>query len=732
MYSNSFYFFLRLTKIEKVIWKSFKSFQITLLFYFMLEHVPIEGLWSDFSSLTPAEECVTNIEQIFRSWKQPPNNHQKSREILIKEKEKFQFLYILSDYDAAAQLSDTVDYETSQIQSVRHLFGLSSDFILVYLQSTATVDKSSLEQKMFSILATAGEQSGISIPIFLQIKSQLNGLTFHGIQFIDSHKIHYSSRMDFIFLENLKIQAICQDFSSQFSGKTKEMYISSRVVALLDECDYLNGLKYKKDFFYLTLNTDPIEWINIYLYFDKTPMNSMKMDIMNPDHIAVCPSPRGKPKRNSKLRQFVSLLSVIPQDSSGKTEYKLPDLKKIMDSIFQKQKLETKNYNTGLKGCTPNSSFAILCEKMVKKCTPESMIILWEAFLTKVRECMDRQTPIPGIETNGICTKYCLIYQKLQMINYCITHTDQYITPKNTNNSVNLLLNGQEMIIPELQLPPIRTLDQELARNEILNKIKVDKQHYTKLLNEHMISDMSAFKHANPSAVMADFVRWYFPSCYNQENGETNVGHTFISLWENAEPIRARDQEKIFDPISEMEFAMESLNVLDPIEIIKSIIPVLFDIAFYKISNRALENISHPKDSLEECRRSFASFGRSIEKDDKLSNQDFIYLCNKPLECIENAAFQIGILESLIYKFPVSIGTISLMLENNIATIPRNERHQLNLFFEKTEFERRLPKTLISKEYVLTGEDENGISRRLFVSHSIDKTVFAEVNSEPF
>ena len=717
----------------------------------MLEHVSIEGLWSDFSVLTPLEDCVMFIEQKLRDWKiNKPTTKQKIK-IQLDQKD-FRMIYIPKTYNLLGDVTEIFKYPSNNIQSIREIFGISSDFIIGYFKAQL---QDSFIKSAFSILVTALELSGIRIPIFFQhIKNQ--NLVYSGICFNQNNRMHFTSRTQLSFPDSFKsLSHIKHSISSHFTSKIKEMTISCRISSSLNEMDFINGLYYKNNSFYSTIDQDPIKKIHVFLFYDKAPIDSAKFDVLSPDHVALSPSFRKNIKRSNPLRSFIDIVHTAwtyqGNDGSDETQ-QITDIKTIMNRIFkQPQQLRT-DFKCRLCGCTPNSSFALLCEKIVEKGSIESMAILWNAYFKRVRQYIDKKEPIPGIETNGVNYNHCILYQKLQMINYCITHPDAGFVKEDNDNksnqaqnkenkndnhvkvsSVKYLLNGKDLIVPERQELSMQTLDQINEHKKLLEQNKSNHQQYIMLNHMQMKSDMASFKEANPTAVFADFIRWYNPINYDSENNKIrdSIEPDFQVLWDLTAPQKARDQARLFDPVDQIEKAYDSLSSAYPGEIIPSIITILFELSLFRIQLTALQKMKFVQKAFETCDRAFLSFVRRTKDDSFKSMEEFQRLCKEPLESIEDCAFQAGIVESLIIKLPGCINSISLMLQDGIATFTENEKPGLKEFFKKSEFKGRQAATLQAREYTVVAYGENNVSERLFISDRTEKTIIASVTTEP-
>jgi Rab3 GTPase-activating protein catalytic subunit len=95
-----------------------------------------------------------------------------------------------------------------------------------------------------------------------------------------------------------------------------------------------------------------------------------------------------------------------------------------------------------------------------------------------------------------------------------------------------------------------------------------------KIQSASLLSDMQSFKAANPGCVLEDFVRWYSPRDWveNEEKSiepETNEekitktyglsnrmkipGNVWIEAWTNSKPVPVRRQKRLFDDTKEAE-----------------------------------------------------------------------------------------------------------------------------------------------------------------------------------
>ena len=92
-----------------------------------------------------------------------------------------------------------------------------------------------------------------------------------------------------------------------------------------------------------------------------------------------------------------------------------------------------------------------------------------------------------------------------------------------------------------------------------------------------LMSDMSAFKAANPGSVLSDFVRWHSPRDWKEGKlsdrmaDGTNLWH---QVWKKAKPLAAEQQKRLYDPAEYAEAALDTLYNLTIGEVARHLLPV--------------------------------------------------------------------------------------------------------------------------------------------------------------
>ncbi|XP_030555052.1 rab3 GTPase-activating protein catalytic subunit isoform X2 [Drosophila novamexicana] len=255
----------------------------------------------------------------------------------------------------------------------------------------------------------------------------------------------------------------------------------------------------------------------------------------------------------------------------------------------------------------------------------EGMAQLWAAFTRQLRLLWDNSLSVPGVAPGFPDTRTCLLHQKLQMLNVCVERRlqrealgkrkqqqqkvveEQLLTDEDEEDDAEfydcdeptsasgsptkavlslkpegrLKRLGQERLldepeeflyIPETQEPVPKTEDQLQDDAEVMLKLGPGSGLSTQMMCTSLLSDMEAFKAANPRGKMEDFIRWYSPKDWEQvqnDSGETvhqlsvrmtTEGNTWQKVWQQAQPTPVARQRRLFDDTNE---ALKVLHYLE-------------------------------------------------------------------------------------------------------------------------------------------------------------------------
>uniref|UniRef100_A0AC35GML2 Rab3 GTPase-activating protein catalytic subunit n=1 Tax=Panagrolaimus sp. PS1159 TaxID=55785 RepID=A0AC35GML2_9BILA len=265
-----------------------------------------------------------------------------------------------------------------------------------------------------------------------------------------------------------------------------------------------------------------------------------------------------------------------------------------------------------------------------------SVCQIWEAFTEEIRKYWETNKDIPGLENTTVPDlSKCLLHQKLQMIQCCIdsrrkrhelydqtknfsTHEDEFFdapdefdeeTPLTATNTVNnepegrlqksetlKLLNRPEqpLYIPITQDRSPMTEDMLEEHAEYLASMPGDDRVKAQL--DTLLSDMQAFKAANPGCCIEDFVRWHSPRDYVEE--EDGTGHlsermdmednVWRTTWKEARPIAVAHQNRLFNESKEAEKILHSFMFFKISDIFKMLMPMSLICAIRRLIEEGL------------------------------------------------------------------------------------------------------------------------------------------------
>lgn len=256
---------------------------------------------------------------------------------------------------------------------------------------------------------------------------------------------------------------------------------------------------------------------------------------------------------------------------------------------------------------------------------------IWMKFLDVMRHHWDYNLDLPGFDENEKPDlSSCLLNQKLQMLQYCINvkrrnHTvfeyrnetksndfDDFIPvnedeffdavetfeqnyvdhsisskdkpdlPQGRNHRLDppefIKMNERdEIYVPITQELGPMTEDQ-LDMHESYLLSLADSNLRNEVQSELLLSDMQAFKAANPSCVLEDFLRWHSPRDLIDGTLSERMklpGNLWQTNWDMARPIPACKQNRLFNETKEVEKIFEFLTNISLKQLIDLIFPIV-------------------------------------------------------------------------------------------------------------------------------------------------------------
>ncbi|XP_071768528.1 rab3 GTPase-activating protein catalytic subunit [Centroberyx gerrardi] len=189
------------------------------------------------------------------------------------------------------------------------------------------------------------------------------------------------------------------------------------------------------------------------------------------------------------------------------------------------------------------------------------------------------------------------------------------------HGNMTLLNSTEPLYIPVTQEPAPMTEDLLEEQSEVLAKLGTSAEgaHLrARMQSACLLSDMESFKAANQGCVLEDFVRWYSPRDYVEEevvdeSGDTVVkgelsarmkipGNMWVEAWETARAIPARRQRRLFDDTKEAEKVLHYLAVQKPADLTRHLLPCILHAAILKLKEEeSVEDIPSVKKAIQQA-----------------------------------------------------------------------------------------------------------------------------------
>lgn len=166
---------------------------------------------------------------------------------------------------------------------------------------------------------------------------------------------------------------------------------------------------------------------------------------------------------------------------------------------------------------------------------------------------------------------------------------------------IRLLKTGDPLYIPLTQEPVLKTEDQLEEDTDILLKLGSNAEATelrARIMSASLLSDMESFKAANPGAIVEDFIRWYSPRDWIEEEEVDEWGqkkghlsprmkieenNIWVQTWEAAKPVPANRQRRLFDDTREAEKVLQFLDYRTIGQVIFIFLLPIFHKVFYNV-----------------------------------------------------------------------------------------------------------------------------------------------------
>ncbi|KAG0377447.1 Rab3 GTPase-activating protein catalytic subunit [Mortierella sp. AD032] len=160
---------------------------------------------------------------------------------------------------------------------------------------------------------------------------------------------------------------------------------------------------------------------------------------------------------------------------------------------------------------------------------------------------------------------------------------------------LRLLETGAPLMIPKLQEPGYMTEDMIQQQEELFETLGSSSdgaKMRAKMQSTQLISDMEAFKAANPGCVLGDFIRWHSPKDWAEDKRQmsarmADAGNYWQELWANSKRIPVSRQTPLFNYNQEAAKVLYYLDGLSGDQLFLNLLPSMFLLAYDTL-------VSHP------------------------------------------------------------------------------------------------------------------------------------------
>ncbi|KAM6553862.1 hypothetical protein CsatB_014624 [Cannabis sativa] len=332
------------------------------------------------------------------------------------------------------------------------------------------------------------------------------------------------------------------------------------------------------------------------------------------------------------------VLSLIELLFSGDELFLKRNIRSCLDAIT------VTSFLRDIHGAPPESFIVKVAEVIGSFRTLRKMALFWCRVIAELRRHWSDKQYIPGIPLDGIPDlNSCLLFQQLQVINCCVSrrrrreiasqsldfvlkegniNEEELATFKDVHASsilyarinveelvlrlgadrpmgdLTMLETGEPVYSPITQEGPLLTEDLIKETEEFVLRTGSVGAGCSQLL-----SDMQAFKAANPGCILEDFVRWHSPPDWTEvepiiedkdpsNDGDIlsirgqlssrmkKEGNLWRELWETSKPVPAVKQTPLFDEDLAVEGILDNLEEIPPCELFEQLFVSLLGLGF--------------------------------------------------------------------------------------------------------------------------------------------------------
>ncbi|KAF9424164.1 Rab3 GTPase-activating protein catalytic subunit [Podila epigama] len=245
--------------------------------------------------------------------------------------------------------------------------------------------------------------------------------------------------------------------------------------------------------------------------------------------------------------------------------------------------------------------------------------------------------------------------------------------------NLRLLETGAPLMIPRLQEPGYMTEDMIQQQEELFETLGSSSdgaKMRAKMQSTQLISDMEAFKAANPGCVLGDFIRWHSPKDWLEDKGQMSArmadsGNYWQELWANSKRIPVSRQTPLFNHNQEAAKALFYLEGLSGEQLFLHFLPTMCLIAYDAL-------VSHPVAThIRQVAQGLKDIGRELVQFPwrELASKDDMQL-EQVLERFRQVELLMGRAIALIRKFPEQYDLVERILQRHETVVEDGPERQ--------------------------------------------------------
>ncbi|KAF9195909.1 Rab3 GTPase-activating protein catalytic subunit [Haplosporangium sp. Z 11] len=295
---------------------------------------------------------------------------------------------------------------------------------------------------------------------------------------------------------------------------------------------------------------------------------------------------------------------------------------------------------------------------------------------------------------------------------------------------LRLLETDAPLMIPKLQEPGYMTEDMIQQQEELFETLGSSSdgaKMRAKMQSTQLISDMEAFKAANPGCVLGDFIRWHSPKDWVEDKRQmsarmADAGNYWQELWANSKRIPVSRQTPLFNHNQEAAKALFYLDSISADQLFVQLLPTMCLLAYDTlVSHPVALHIRQVAQSLKELAQELTGFPWNELTGEEDLNLDVI------MDKFREVELQMGRAIALVRKFPEQYSLVERILEDQETVVEDGAERECvyDLFSIGGSLQSSFPQPT-SREFVLetfdpasteiitTGWNSRPLQRRMY------------------